>query len=137
MKHSLEQFVPNLLLRQHAWIWEKMKTTSKSESLRVSITILLCRPLWACNMSKHRGNMFYKHQNIQKVYVLEHLTFGLLLVFSIIAVWMDAVYSLKCWETESTSFTLQSKHNLSSQHNKQHPIGWKHSTGNGTFLENK
>lgn len=40
-------------------------------------------------------------------------------------------------ETESPSFSLQNKHILSFQHNKPHHIGWKHTTGNITFLDNK
>lgn len=40
-------------------------------------------------------------------------------------------------ETENPSFRRQNKHILSFQHNKQHYIGWKHTTGNVTFLDNK
>lgn len=45
--------------------------------------------------------------------------------------------NLQRLETQNTFFTLQNKYILSSQHNKQHYTGLKHTIGNGTLLENK
>lgn len=45
--------------------------------------------------------------------------------------------TFSAWRHKIHPLDGKNKYVLSFQHNKQHYTGWKHTIGNGTFLENK